>query len=449
MSLKKRLMGYAVEAYVSESANNLRRRAAAVSRRVRNQPDQLEVYLCLEDPYSYLLAQAIKRLHTSYGIAFSIKIVTGPASDVDPQPELRRAYAVRDARELADYYDVDFPPAKPLDKVALQRGNAILIHERGMSEQLEAFLAVADAAWRADSKDLATVRGRYGDESSGGIEPVLNTNYSELRKRGHYYPAMVHYDGDWFWGIDRLSYLEDRLRAATGLNPAPVVNVRPIEARGAKELTSDDGPLTVQMFHSFRSPYSYLAIDRAFGVCDDLGAHLEVRPILPMVDRGATLSRDKMLYIVRDASRLATSLGVPFGRICDPRGEGIAHCLAAWPVAQASRRRREYLTSIGNGIWAEGRDVSDPEAFLELATRAGLAADEVRAALKSDSWRAAAEANAKDLKTYGHWGVPTFLVGNFMTWGQDRVDLLRDRLRRHRLAVAARREAAGTAAVAE
>jgi 2-hydroxychromene-2-carboxylate isomerase len=31
------------------------------------------------------------------------------------------------------------------------------------------------------------------------------------------------------------------------------------------------------------------------------------------------------------------------------------------------------------------------------------------------------------------WGVPSFRVGDFVAWGQDRLTLLEDRLRRHAL----------------
>ena len=42
-----------------------------------------------------------------------------------------------------------------------------------------------------------------------------------------------------------------------------------------------------------------------------------------------------------------------------------------------------------------------------------------------------AQANATDLLVYGLWGVPSFRVGDFVAWGQDRLPLLADRLARH------------------
>jgi hypothetical protein len=37
----------------------------------------------------------------------------------------------------------------------------------------------------------------------------------------------------------------------------------------------------------------------------------------------------------------------------------------------------------------------------------------------------------------GLWGVPSFRVGDLALWGQDRLDILADRLRRHVAAVRA------------
>jgi 2-hydroxychromene-2-carboxylate isomerase len=35
-----------------------------------------------------------------------------------------------------------------------------------------------------------------------------------LRQRlGHYLGAMLYYGGEWYWGVDRLQYLESRLQS--------------------------------------------------------------------------------------------------------------------------------------------------------------------------------------------------------------------------------------------
>ena len=45
-----------------------------------------------------------------------------------------------------------------------------------------------------------------------------------------------------------------------------------------------------------------------------------------------------------------------------------------------------------------------------------------------------ANAAATDMAVFNLWGVPSFKVGDFVAWGQDRLPLLADRLRRDALA---------------
>ena len=86
------------------------------------------------------------------------------------------------------------------------------------------------------------------------------------------------------------------------------------------------------------------------------------------------------------------------------------------------------------GIWAEARDVSAYVDLRAVVERAGLPWDEARAALGDPEAAKAAQAHAADLAVIGLWGVPSLRVGDFVAWGQDRLPLLLDRLRRHALA---------------
>ena len=50
--------------------------------------------------------------------------------------------------------------------------------------------------------------------------------------------------------------------------------------------------------------------------------------------------------------------------------------------------------------------------------------------LETDRWRAEAEANRAEMMALGVWGVPSFRVGDVITWGQDRMWLIEDELKR-------------------
>ena len=99
--------------------------------------------------------------------------------------------------------------------------------------------------WKVDKKELVTLVGKFGTESYGSVLPILNTAYSDLRKAGHYQGAMLAYDGEWYWGIDRLPYLEEALARDLGTAVAHVVSPRPESERGPQKLS--DKPLTCEM----------------------------------------------------------------------------------------------------------------------------------------------------------------------------------------------------------
>jgi 2-hydroxychromene-2-carboxylate isomerase len=190
------------------------------------------------------------------------------------------------------------------------------------------------------------------------------------------------------------------------------------------------------MWFSFRSPYSYLALEQIEAVLAPYGVPLVLRPVPPMVARGLPMPQVKQLYIVRDVKREADRLGIPFGELCDPLGAGVDNCLAImhWALGRGPADALSFARSAARGIWSEARDVSAYVDLRAVVERAGLPWDEARAALDDPAGAKAAQANAADLAVVGLWGVPAFRVGDFVAWGQDRLPLLADRLRRHALA---------------
>ena len=76
------------------------------------------------------------------------------------------------------------------------------------------------------------------------------------------------------------------------------------------------------------------------------------------------------------------------------------------------------------GIWSEGRDVAHLPDLVFLAGRVGIDEAEVRAALEDRSWKDQAADNREALTELGLWGVPSFRIGTYHTWGQDRIPFI-------------------------
>lgn len=434
MIFAKRLKGKAISAWLGPTGDAARRAVSRIKDRISSTPKTLDVYFDPTDPWSYLTGQAVQRLLEAYPVELTFHVITPPASDVNAAPALRAKYALRDAQELAGYWDLEFPGKKEPDSGMIRDIGTALVRERPPREQLQCAMELTAALWTNDKKKLITLLGTWGQDSHGAVAPIMNTTYGELRKAGHYQGAMLHYDGIWYWGIDRLPYLEQALAQSLGTDVAHVVTPRPETDRGALKLS--DKPLTCEMYFSFRSPYSYIALEQIADVLAPYGVPLVLKQVPPMVTRGIPLPQVKRMYIVKDAKREADRLGIPFGEICDPLGQGVDHCLAVqyWANARGGGGGLAFARSAMKAIWAEARDPAEYVDLRTIVERAGLPWEEARAALEDKAAPKQAADNAADLNGIGLWGVPSFKCGDFVAWGQDRLPLLADRLRRHRSA---------------
>lgn len=434
MIIAKRLVGKAISAWLGPTGDAARRALSRAKETLTSAPRQLDVYIDVADPWSYLAAQVVDRLVAAYGLPFAVHVVTPPAADVDPAPVLRTRHAVRDAQQLAELYDLAFPGKKEADPGMVRDVSSALVRNRPPAEQLRAVLDLGDALWRNDKKQLVERLGSWGTESHGSILPAFHTTYAELRKAGHYQGAMIAYAGEWYQAVDRLSALEAAIARDLGREPAHVVVQRPLAERGPLALS--DKPLSCELWFSFRSPYSYLALEQIETLLAPYNVPLVLRQVQPLVTRGGPLPPVKTRFIVRDAKREADRLGIAFGEICDPLGAGVDHCLAIQHWANQRGAGLAFARSAMQGIWAEARDPAEYVDLRALVERAGLPWDEARAVLGDPAAAKVALTNASDMAVISLWGVPAFRCGDLVGWGQDRLPVLADRLRRHALAPA-------------
>ncbi len=437
MILAKRLKGKAIATWLGPTGDAARRAVARVKETFAPQPRRLTVYLDIADPWSYLAAQVVQRLMRAYpGVELHVQVVTPPASDVDPAPLLRVVHAVRDAKQLAGYWDLEFAGKKECDSNMVRDVGTALVGARQGVEQLNVAVELFETLWANDKKLLLQRLGKLETDSHSSVLPILNANYGLLRKAGHYQGGMIQYNGSWYGGLDRLQHLEAALAADLGTEVAHVVSPRSEHERGAHSLGK--GPLTCEMWFSYRSPYSYLALEQIEAVLAPYAIPLVLRQIAPMVTRGLTVPLMKRLYIVRDAKREADRLGIPFGELCDPLGAGVDHCLALhhWASKRSPADALAFARAASRAIWTEARDLAEYVDLRHVVERAGLPWEEARAALGPPNTveaTKAAKTNAEDLAVVHLWGVPSFRIGEFVTWGQDRLPLLADALRRHHL----------------
>ena len=214
--------------------------------------------------------------------------------------------------------------------------------------------------------------------------------------------------------------------------------------------------LELELYWSFRSPYSYLVTARMVQLVEEFEVQVAVRPVLPIAIRDRDFfDRVNPLwppYLVRDVIRLAESLGTTIrwprpdpvlqvregDRLKTAEDQPYAPRLTRLGVAAAERGRGlAFIDEVSRVIWDgtvdgwhEGSNLADASA------RAGLDLAELETALEAEPARfdAEIERNQKDQLAAGHWGVPLMVFQGEPFFGQDRFDLLVWRLKQQGLA---------------
>lgn len=433
MSIKSWLMPVISQRLLSRDRLLRQRERAERVRARRSEPHLLHYFHQVDDPYSALAASILPRLLARYDIELLPHLVGAPSDNAAPERAKLIAYSRRDAQLLGRHWGLEFEDtgAQPTAPACARA-----------AAQLLAAIEAGDFAQRAGSLSLALWRGATPPDAAASAVPSNSVaahleQANALRKRlGHYLGATFYYAGEWYWGIDRLHHLEQRLQAL-GLARQGVAGLMFAPDADLSTPVSLTDPPPIDFFFSLRSPYSAIVAQRVFDLGRLTGAEVRLRYVLPMVMRGLPVPREKRSYISQDAAREAFVRGIPFGRLNDPVGRPTERGLALMPLAERQGRGQAFVLSFMQGVWAEGIDAGSDRGLRRIAERAGLSWEDARQALKDDGWRRIAEQNRQKMFALGLWGVPSFKVGDCVVWGQDRQWAVQEELLKNRNAVSA------------
>ncbi|MBE0486921.1 DsbA family protein [Marinobacter sp.] len=386
---------------------------------IRGEQDLARVFINPRDPFGLPLLQALTQLQENYRVRFRLHTVWQLDDDMFPEPALWRDWAQQDATRLAELYDFT-PPDRPTvpSETELTSATARLLAVEKTPAALSTALGVLTELWHSTTSNAA---------SSALDEHTLSDNEAMLRRLGHYQGSMVCYLGDWFWSVDRLDHLE-RSFIRQGLNRDTAG--ASLFTRTWAGLTSNAsalpanhpaGTTPLEVFFSIRSPYSYLGLERAANLAKAWDIPLRLRPVLPMVMRGQSVPDAKKWYIFHDTKREANKLSIPYGFVADPLGPGVERCYALFEYARSEGREIDYMRSYARAVNAEGIRSETDAGLKVIVERAGLDWQKAKTRLDDESWRDWAEDNRQAMYECGLWGVPSFRYGAVSCWGQDRL----------------------------
>lgn len=423
MNLRARLTSWLARAITSPRRLRLLRRWREAKRRLAGRERRAVFYFRVDDPYAWLLLQVLPEFARHFHLRIEPRVLLYLDERLYPAPDMLARLAPADAVQLAEVQELELPRdwQTPDPDAAFHATRILLKHEHD-----PAFWQLAGQLcrrlWSGDTDGIDEQLRTHGGAAADQARLELEARRDSFLNEGHYLTATLYHEGEWYWSPERLDHLALRLREQDSLLPRS-----PRWYGAAKQARLEGEPRagrTLELFFSFRSPYSYIALARTFQLADHYQLELVIRPVLPMVMRGLAVPPAKRFYILRDAAREAHLNGVPFGKVCDPVGRGVERCMALWPFAEKEGRLRAWLLTAGEHIWSRGRDMATDRGLRDACETAGLDWNRARRWLDDDDWRARAETNRAEMMAAGSWGVPTFRLDDRIIWGQDRFGVL-------------------------
>lgn len=418
--INKLLESYLAELICSKRLYKLRHNASELARKISRKGHHATFYFDLEDPYSYLMLPVVEELEIAFQISFDIQVVAPRDASHRPEQEALERYAMVDAGYLAQAWGLEFPALIPNQKRLRTDALRLLLYARSTTaEWIQLAKETSDAYWHGDFARIHKLVQQNRLLDAFDVPEKLKENTDRLYKRGFYLPASVFYRGEWYWGLDRVYLLRDRLKNMGAQEHQTLLypdwgNVR-VPSR-----PNDD----VNLFFSFRSPYSYIAIARIALNPDDYPLEkIHLKPVLPMVTRGLPVPKEKKMYILKDAARIAHFEGIEFGRVRDPLGKGVERAISIFLNTPESKRLDIAFRLLGD-IWARGCNVASDSYLKQIAAEFKLSEPAILNAHASRGYELEADANRKVLSRLGLWGVPSFSKGRLVAWGQDRMPLI-------------------------
>ena len=395
-------------------------------RQANNQPHVVEYFHQVDDGYSHLAAQALGALTERYNIDLQCHLVSGPIGENAPEPDLLIDLSRYDASKIAPHYGLVFPQNRDAPSAKLLEMTKSILAGFSSQDFVTHTATVGNALWSGSETVLQALAEQFGSTTDSEVKAKHDLGNARRGSLKHYSGAMFYYEGEWYWGVDRLYHLEQRLHALGADRNPDTPKIMPKQEVSVGKLR-DNGSLTLELFGSVRSPYTAIVFERVLALAETTGVTLNVRPILPMVMRGVSATREKGIYIFTDAAREARASNVPYGDFYDPIGEPARRCYSLYPWACSQGKGNALLSSFLSAAFAQGINTNNDRGLRQVVENAGLDWASAKQIVGQDGWQEILEDNRLAMYDSGLWGAPSFKLLDadknvvLALWGQDRL----------------------------
>jgi len=398
-------------------------------RKKEGRPHEIFYFHELLDPYSHITAQLINKFTSEYSVELVPMVVNEPPSKTVHEPSLYRKYCLTDATRIAPFYGVEFPSDKLPNAQVVSLAQRILCGlER--DEFISRIAEISALVWSGNELALEALM----TEKTMSEETTHATISSNEQKRDEveaYMGSTFSYEGELYWGVDRLDHLEHRLK---DLGLKRNVDTNYVSER--KKTNTSDIPnhsnIELEFYPSLNSPYTSISLERIKLLQSNYPIKIITKPVLPMLMRNMTIPRYKARYIFRDTAREAKKHGVPFGKVISPLGKPAERAYSLFPWINQQGKGFEYICRLMISSFRKAEDIGINSYLKVLIEDLELDWTEAQKYLDTDDWKDELEKNRLIMYEGDSWGVPSFRLVDgdktFTTWGQDRIWLIEEEI---------------------
>ena len=184
----------------------------------------------------------------------------------------------------------------------------------------------------------------------------------------------------------------------------------------------------VELYFNFRSPYCYLLSKTMWELVDEHNVNFIWKPVGGWHLRSPpSRAKVKIPLVRQDLARYARRMDIPLNPPppeTEPTPAG-----AASLFAEVHGKLREFIVEAMHLEWGESRNIAEDTSLAEVANRIGLDPQALLASTRDPHYLQVLAKNNTDAAAQGVIGAPTFVIGEEIFWGQDRLDFVLEHVR--------------------
>jgi 2-hydroxychromene-2-carboxylate isomerase len=190
---------------------------------------------------------------------------------------------------------------------------------------------------------------------------------------------------------------------------------------------------SVDYYFTPQSPWTYLGHARFAAIAKAAGATVRIRPVdfgaVFPVSGGLPLGKrapQRQAYRLVELARFSRHLGMPLNpkpKFFPVAGDDAAKLIIAVDLYDGTEAAMKLCGAVFAAVWVQERNIADPKVLEALIVEGGLLPKRIEQSL-SQAVQERYEDYTQQAIDARVFGAPSYVIGDEIFWGQDRLDFV-------------------------